>query len=141
MTKRDQGIIRWELGDLLTPQGALTRGAPTDSYTLPPAEDVKISNDCLVWTARRPKRVVDGAVMYDATPLETDPKTRARYEKDMLQSFTGLHIAASQEILQFARCWGPLHLCEHNMPHQHDALAGVAKYPLRMPARTASRRP
>jgi hypothetical protein len=133
VTKRDASAA-WELGDLLTAQGSLTRSAPIELRRLPPVEDVSISDGYLSWTMRKPDRVIDGAAIYKlpiaSTRERLDPKIRARNEKDMLRRFADLHSMTDQEILEFARTWGVLKLCEHGLPYQHPPLA---LYRLRIP--------
>jgi hypothetical protein len=97
-----------------------------------PIEEMTISNDGLIWTMQKPKRVDEGAAFYTRHELGTT-ETRRRYARDMLLRFVQLHESADEKIRQFAECWGPLLLCRHNMPYQHGPLKGVAKYRLRMP--------
>jgi hypothetical protein len=136
VTKRDQDF-QWRLGDLLTPAGLLTREAPVDVTLWPPVEDVKLSGGNLEWTIKEPARVVNGIGIHDrpiATPrMALSRLDQARAAKDMLRKFARLHSASDKEVLVYAKYWGPLSLCEHNLPYRHGALRGWAKSSLKMP--------
>ena len=134
VTKRDSRAIAWELGDLLTPQGLITRDAPIGLSWLPPVQYVSISGGDLVWRLRKPDRVVDGVAIHNL-PIpsireQLDKTTRSHCEQDMLGRFVELHRSTDREILEYAKFWGQLKLCEHNVPHRHGALTGFSKYRL-----------
>ena len=134
MIQRDRASTLWQLGDLLPTDGVLTRSVPINLQELPPAESVHIFERYLIWKMRKPDRVIEGIALYDwpmtSGVVQPDPKDGARHQKDMLRSFAGLHSATDQEILGYAKVWGSLNICEHNMPYRHYHLA---RYRLRMP--------
>jgi hypothetical protein len=134
VTQRDRASTLWQLGDLLPTDGVLTRSVPIKLQKLPPVESVHIFERYLIWKMRKPDRVIEGIALYDwpitSGMVQPDPKDRARHQKDMLRSFAALHSATDQEILGYAKVWGRLNICEHNMPYQHGHLA---RYRIRMP--------
>jgi len=139
VTQRDLSAD-WELGDLLTPEGNLTRAAPIYLRRFPPIEDVTVRNGFLMWQFREPDRVIEGTAIFN-TPIPSprarlDLGTRVRNEKDMLRRFVELCDSSDQAVLEFAKCWGRLRLCEHSMPHDHGPLT---MYKLRVPQPVARR--
>jgi len=125
VTERDLSA-EWELGDLLAPDGHLTRAAPMNITRFAPVEDVTLRNGFLMFHFLRPTHVIDGTNIF-STPIissreRMDPGTRARTEKDMLQRFVALCDSSDEELLHFAQCWGRLRLCHHSMPPDHRPL-------------------
>jgi len=59
----------------------------------------------------------------------------------MLQRFTALHGSEDAEILKFAKDWGVLGLCEHNLPASHSSIIFGAQFGFKpcslMPSRVA----
>lgn len=94
--------------------------------------DVRIQKGHLVWRHAQRKRaahywLLDGEVARQAIV------TRQEAERDgrgILDEFLHLCDAGDEAILRYARTWGVLELCRHNLPSCHDFWLGV---PLRLP--------
>lgn len=130
--------IELELADLLLPARGLTRSAPVGLRQLPPVENVRIVDQYLFFKTKEPDRITrDGVGIYDAgfasTRDELDARALSRCQQDMLGRFTELHGRPDSDILEYAKYWGPLRICQHNLPHQHPALSGSVAYRLTIP--------
>lgn len=131
----------WEIGDLLTPTGTLTRSVPIELRWLPPIEEVRIRDRCLVFQLAKPDHVFDGGASFDSLSASAQAairKIESRRRADMLLQFVALHDSTDRKILAFAKVWGRLRICHHNVPHQHGALQGVLQTLLRIPQKDSN---
>ncbi len=92
-----------ELAEMSGEDGLLaSRGWPSEKPLVPPL--VAIQGDALRWQ--------------HATPIGQPHRFPRRADpKGMLDSF--LRIGSDKEVLRFARRWGPLYLCRHDLPYTH----------------------
>lgn len=84
--------------------------------------DVRLQRNHLVW--REAERiqvgdwwVLDGAIARRAILIRQDAEKKGR---GILDEFLRLCDASDQAILDYARTWGVLELCAHNLPARHE---------------------
>src|SRR5262245_9423493 len=94
----------WHRGALASESCRLERTLPIAALTIP--EDLHLNADCIVWNVKR-------RAMRPAKPHE-----------GMLTNFIALAEADATEILNYARKWGVLGTCRHNVPSSHNRPAG-----------------
>ena len=95
--------------------------------------DVRLQKDHLVWKHAERRRLgdhwlLDGEVARQAIATRQNAERSGR---GILDEFLNLCDARDERILEYARTWGVLELCRHNLPSYHDFCLGV---PLRLPA-------
>ena len=71
----------------------------------------------------------DGSVARHWKRIRLEAESRGRR---ILDEFVQLETGDSAAVLNFARTWGPLELCPHNLPYQHDPVASLP-VPLSLP--------
>jgi hypothetical protein len=84
--------------------------------------DVRLQNDHLVWTHAARIRagdhwLLDGEVARQAIVTRQQAEQTGR---GMLDEFLRLCHAGDEAILEYARTWGVLELCRHNLPSCHE---------------------
>ncbi len=94
--------------------------------------DVRLHKDHLVWKDTQRKRVgrywlLNGQVARQAIVTRQDAERDGR---GILDEFRNLCDAGDEAILRYARTWGVLELCRHNLPSCHEFSLHV---PLRLP--------
>jgi hypothetical protein len=94
--------------------------------------DVRLHKDHLVWKDAQRKRVgrywlLNGQVARQAIVIRQDAERDGR---GILDEFRNLCDAGDEAILRYARTWGVLELCRHNLPSCHEFSLHV---PLRLP--------
>jgi hypothetical protein len=95
-------------------------------------QEIRLEKDNLVWQQAEPdyldnRRIFDGAIERQAI------LTRRQAERDgraILDDFLKLRNGKDDAILNYARIWGVLELCRHNLPACHEFSIGA---PLRLP--------
>ena len=95
--------------------------------------DVRLQKDHLVWKQAEPKHIGDHW-LFDGEIARQAIVTRHQAEQDgrgILDEFVLLCDGKDEAILRYARSWGVLELCRHNLPSCHEFSLGV---PLRLPA-------
>jgi hypothetical protein len=98
MTAKEQEI-GWQTAGLSSEKFALHRPVPTGCYYIP---DVQLRRGRLYWsTARRIHEVRPGP--------------------GLLEGFVALADAPAEDILTYARKWGVLEICRHNLPVGHKS--------------------
>jgi hypothetical protein len=92
-----------EFSEALNSDGALERPAAIDYWQVPAS--VQLDRDRLVWRwdegPRSPKWVTVG--------------------RGLLEDFLGLVDAPDSRICRYARRWGVLYICRHNLPARHNS--------------------
>jgi hypothetical protein len=84
--------------------------------------DIRLRKDQLLWKQAKP-RIVDGFRLFDGEVARQAIATRQEAEKDgrgVLDEFLLLCDAPNEAVLKYARTWGVLELCCHNLPSWHD---------------------
>jgi hypothetical protein len=95
--------------------------------------DVRLQKGYLVWKQAPPKRIGDHWI-FDGEIAREAIVTRRRAEQagcGILDEFIRLCEGSDEEILKYARTWGVLELCAHNLPSCHEFSIGA---PLRLPS-------
>jgi hypothetical protein len=92
--------IKWELTGIVGEDGHLERPLPAGSIWAP--DSIELTEDRLTWATVKGYR-------------EVRPGIR------LLTEFLALNDAKPDEILNYARRWGVLSICEHNLPSSHAA--------------------
>lgn len=94
--------------------------------------DVRLQKGHLVWKEAQPKRIgnhwiFDGEIARKAIVIRHQAEQEGR---GILDEFIRLCDGDDQAILEYARTWGVLELCAHNLPSCHEFSIGA---PLRLP--------
>jgi hypothetical protein len=95
--------------------------------------DARLQKGFLVWKQAVPKRIGDHWV-FDGEVARSAIVTRHRAEQSgrgILDDFILLCARGDDAILKYARTWGVLELCAHNLPSSHEFSLGA---PLRIPS-------
>jgi hypothetical protein len=108
MTSREKLVEELSYGGVSTDSGLLYRPCPADAIVVP--KQLELSDDRLLW--RFPTTTDTGEI------LRMNP-TRLRH---LLADFVrlGNDNAVAEDILSFAREWGVLALCRHDLPYTHN---------------------
>jgi len=94
--------------------------------------DVSLRKSCLVWKQAHPKRIGDHWI-FDGKIARGAIVTRHQAEqggRGILDEFIVLGDGDDSAILKYARTWGVLELCAHNLPSCHEFALGA---PLLLP--------
>jgi hypothetical protein len=99
----------------------LERRYAADVLLVPPS--VTLEGDRVVWRLRRraggAERAMRTLSRADAARGQWDAR-RVVPGADMLRRFVGLVDAPPTKVVEFARAWGPLGICEHALPSSHS---------------------
>jgi hypothetical protein len=119
----DKRLQRARLDPLRNSRGAELLTRPIDlarkwSYVT----DVRLHKGCLVWS--HAKRIpAGGQWLLDGHVARQAIVTRRQAEHDgrgILDEFLALSAAPDEAVLEYARTWGVLELCGHNLPACHE---------------------
>jgi hypothetical protein len=94
-------------------------------------DQVRLQKGNLVWRTAEPKRL-DQGLIFDGQVERRAVFVRRQAEqagRGVLDDFLALRAGPSRAILKYARTWGVLELCRHNLPACHDFSHGI---PLRL---------
>jgi hypothetical protein len=95
----------------------------------------------LIWRMG-PAQVVRQGLVYDGNLARRAIHIRQQAEHDgrgVLDEFIGLAECSDSEILNYARTWGVLELCQHHLPYLHGSSHEHLRLPLPDPAFTSRR--
>jgi hypothetical protein len=93
--------------------------------------DVRLQKNHLVWKEAERKRaggywLLDGEIARQAIITRQEAERNGR---GILDEFLHLEDAEDEAILKYARTWGVLELCSHNLPSCHDFFLGGLRIP------------
>ena len=91
--------MKWPLGGLTTPEGALERPVSAGQWRVPGF--VSVEGTRLLWRF-------------------TERNRRVQAGPRLLEDFVNLPEAPDSQIAKYARRWGVLYICKHGMPMMHD---------------------
>jgi len=123
VTQRDKmasAKANWDTAKLTTAKGLLNRSAVEVSRRVQFLANLELAHldltaDNLVWSLP-PSRQSEDTIMFDFAFCPPEPG-----DGTMLDHFVRLHKGLDRDILEFARKWGVLQLCHHNLPYTHGA--------------------
>jgi hypothetical protein len=128
VTSRDDFLLGLQL-----PSGLATR--PTDLLRRPyhiSRHSIEIRNGELIWTLSKPI-IASGHALYSGAVAREWMKVRALAEhqgRGVLDEFIRLCDSTERDIVAFAKTWGVLELCHHNLPFRHESwIVLPPKYP------------
>lgn len=101
MGGRDERLI-WDLAGITDIHGSVDRPADIEVVRVP--TEIDLDGDRLVWT------------------WSQDAYRTVRPDDRMLTQFVKLDDASDEQILRYARRWGVLEICRHNVPRTHKPL-------------------
>ena len=106
MTRENKTLDR-QTNQITTAEGMVGRRVRPIEFLVP--LDVRLEQDRLVWTETQDELTKSPRYMHVTTAPET------------IDDFLKLHSAKPEEILRYAKQWGPIGFCKHGLPASHNS--------------------